>query len=40
MIVSIAAQAFHGPQFLVDNSDDVLSALGTDVLGVDPATSC
>ena len=25
--------AFHGPQFLVDNSDDVLSALGTDVLG-------
>ena len=33
VIVSIAAQAFHGPQFLVDNSDDVLSALGTDVLG-------
>jgi amino acid transporter len=33
VVVSIAAQAFHGPQFLVDNSDDVLSALGTDVLG-------
>ena len=26
VVVSIAAQAFHGPQFLVDNSDDVLSA--------------
>jgi amino acid transporter len=33
VIVSIAAQAFHGSKFLVDNSDDVLSALGTDVLG-------
>ncbi len=33
VVVSIAAQAFHGGQFLVDNSDDVLSALGRDVLG-------
>ena len=39
VVVSIAAQAFHGPQFLIDNSDDVLSALGTDVLG-SPWTSC
>jgi amino acid transporter len=31
--VSIAAQAYHGAGFLVDNSDDVLSALGKDVLG-------
>ena len=33
VVVSIAAQAFHGPQFLADNSDDVLIALGRDVLG-------
>jgi amino acid transporter len=33
VVVSIAAQAFHGSQFLVNHSDDVLSALGTDVLG-------
>ena len=33
VVVSIAAQAFHGTQFLVNNSDDVLSALGKAVLG-------
>ena len=33
VVVSIAAQAFHGPHFLVENSDDVLSALGKGVLG-------
>jgi amino acid transporter len=33
VVVSIAAQAYHGAQFLVDNQDDVLSALGKDVLG-------
>jgi amino acid transporter len=33
VIVSIAAQAYHGAQFLEDNADDILSALGTDVLG-------
>lgn len=33
VIVSIAAQSFHGPEYLVENSDDVLSALGKDVLG-------
>ncbi len=35
VLVSIAAQAFHGPQFLVDNaeSEDVLGALGLDVMG-------
>lgn len=35
LIVSIAAQAFHGAGFLADpnNSGDVLGALGTDVLG-------
>jgi amino acid transporter len=33
VVVSIAAQAFAGPKFLVDNSDDVLSALGGAVLG-------
>ncbi len=35
VLVSIAAQAFHGPQFLADpaNSGDVLGALGKDVLG-------
>jgi amino acid transporter len=31
VVVSIAAQAYAGPQALVDNSDDVLSFLGTEV---------
>jgi amino acid transporter len=33
LIVAIAAQAFAGPQALVDNADDVLSVLGREVLG-------
>ena len=33
VIVSFAAQAFHGIDFLSNNSDDVLGALGEDVLG-------
>ena len=33
LVVSIAAQAYHGVGFLNDNQDDVLSALGKDVLG-------
>jgi amino acid transporter len=33
LIVSIAAQAFHGIAFLNNNSDDVLGALGKGVLG-------
>ncbi len=33
LVVSVAAQAFHGVHFLNDNSDDVLGALGKDVLG-------
>jgi len=33
LIVTVAAQAFHGPEFLTKHSDDVLGALGTDVLG-------
>ncbi|MFI5049521.1 MAG: APC family permease [Gaiellales bacterium] len=33
VIVSIAAQAYAGPDYLVKNSDDVLSALGGNVLG-------
>ena len=33
VIVAIAAQAFAGPQLLVDNADDVLSVLGREVLG-------
>ncbi len=33
VIVSIAAQAFHGADFLTKHSDDVLGALGKDVLG-------
>jgi len=33
VVVSVAAQAFAGPDFLVENSDDVLSVLGTAVLG-------
>ena len=32
VVIAIAAQAVHGPQFLIDNQDDVLSALGADVL--------
>jgi len=32
VVVSIAAQAVHGPGFLVRNQDDVLSALGSSVL--------
>ena len=30
--MAVAAQAVHGPQFLVDNKEDVLSALGSHVL--------
>jgi amino acid transporter len=33
LVVSIAAQAYHGVGFLNKNSSDVLSALGKDVLG-------
>jgi amino acid transporter len=33
VVVSFAAQAFDGPQTLIDNSDDVLATLDTDVLG-------
>src|SRR5262249_7882401 len=33
VVVSIAAQAYHGVGFLNNNSDDILSALGKDVLG-------
>ncbi len=33
VIVSIAAQAYAGPDFLEENADDVLSALGDGVLG-------
>ncbi len=33
LLVSFAAQAFHGINFLNNNSDDVLGALGKDVLG-------
>jgi amino acid transporter len=33
VIVSFAAQAHGGEKFLIDNSDDVLSALGASVLG-------
>ena len=33
VVVSIAAQAYAGTEFLVDNSDDVLSALGKEVFG-------
>jgi amino acid transporter len=32
VVVGIAAQAVHGPGFLVHNQDDVLSALGSSVL--------
>jgi amino acid transporter len=33
VIVSIAAQAYDGPQLLIDNADDVLSVLGAQVFG-------
>jgi len=33
VIIAIAAQAFSGPQVLIDNADDVLSVLGREVLG-------
>ena len=33
VIVSIAAQAYDGTQVLIDNPDDVLSVLGTEVFG-------
>jgi len=33
VVVSFAAQAFAGTEVLVENSDDVLSVLGTEVLG-------
>ena len=33
VVVSVAAQAFHGIDYLNNNSDDVLGALGRDVLG-------
>lgn len=33
VVVAVAAQAFHGPGFLTNNADDVLSALGKDVFG-------
>src|SRR5581483_9375639 len=33
VIVSAAAQAFHGTKFLSDNANDVLSPLGEGVLG-------
>jgi amino acid transporter len=33
VVVSYAAQAYDGPQTLIDNQDDVLSVLGTQVFG-------
>jgi amino acid transporter len=33
VVVSLAAQSFDGPKVLIDNSDDVLSVLGTKVFG-------
>lgn len=33
LLATTAAQAVHGPGFLADNANDVLSPLGTDVLG-------
>lgn len=33
VIVGVAAVAFHGPGFLTNNSNDILNALGGDVLG-------
>jgi amino acid transporter len=33
VVVGVAAQAFHGPHFLSENAEDVLGALGNNVLG-------
>ncbi|HWB69380.1 MAG TPA: APC family permease [Solirubrobacterales bacterium] len=33
VVVAVAAQAFAGPQSLIENADDVLSALGGEVFG-------
>ena len=33
VLVAVAAQAYNGPEELIKNQDDVLSALGTDVFG-------
>ena len=33
VLVTVAAQAFHGPAYLGNNADDVLSPLGSSVLG-------
>jgi amino acid transporter len=33
VLVAVAAQAYHGTGFLINNRDDVLSALGKDVFG-------
>src|SRR5207253_3552631 len=33
VVVSASAQAYHGPAFLANNSNDVLNALGKGVLG-------
>lgn len=33
VIVSTAAISYHGPEFLIDNKEDVLNALGSGVLG-------
>ena len=33
VLVAVAAQAYNGPQALIDNQEDVLSALGTEVFG-------
>ncbi|MGH2974783.1 MAG: hypothetical protein ACRDLL_07955 [Solirubrobacterales bacterium] len=33
VVVAVAAQAFAGPQNLIENADDVLSALGGEVFG-------
>jgi amino acid transporter len=33
VVVAVAAQAFAGPEYLIENADDVLSALGGEVFG-------
>ena len=33
VVVAVAAQAYGGPQQLIDNADDVLCVLGTEVFG-------
>jgi hypothetical protein len=33
VVVAYSAQAYDGPQTLIDNADDVLSVLGTQVFG-------